>query len=121
MILVTGATGTIGSELVKQLQASGAPFKVAASSPEQVENAHADCEDYIFGCEHRASEKRIEVSGIPYTFLRANSFMQNFVNEYGQSIRVQGAFFLPQADARVSHIDVRDIAAVATKALNERS
>jgi NmrA-like family len=29
---------------------------------------------------HRQEEKVIEESGIPYTFLRPTSFMQNFVN-----------------------------------------
>jgi len=36
---------------------------------------------------HRQVEKVIEESGIKFTFLRPNSFMQNFVNLYGPSIR----------------------------------
>jgi uncharacterized protein YbjT (DUF2867 family) len=178
MILVTGATGTVGSEVVKQLKPTGAPFKIAVTSPEKVQKSKAegldavlfdytrpetfasalagvdtlfvlsppgrtgleaglvdaanesgikhlvklsvigaDAEDYILGREHRKSEKHIEASGIPHTFLRPNGFMQNYLTNSGQSIKEQGAFYLPLADARVSYIDVRDIAAVAVKAL----
>jgi len=65
---------------------------------------------------HRQEEKIIEESGIPYTFLRPNGFMQNFVRA-GQIIRNQNAFYLPPGDARVSFVDVRDIAAVAVEVL----
>jgi uncharacterized protein YbjT (DUF2867 family) len=65
---------------------------------------------------HRQVEKLIEESGITYTFLRPNSFMQNFIN-FGYTIKNQGAFYLPSGDSKVSYVDVRDIAAVAVKAL----
>lgn len=41
---------------------------------------------------HKQEEKIIEESGIPYTFLRANFFMQNFVTFYGNTIKTQNAF-----------------------------
>jgi uncharacterized protein YbjT (DUF2867 family) len=66
---------------------------------------------------HRQEEKLVEESGIPYTFLRAGAFMQNFVNFFGQTIRTQNAFYLPVGDGKVSFVDARDIAAVATKIL----
>jgi uncharacterized protein YbjT (DUF2867 family) len=66
---------------------------------------------------HRQAEKIIEESGIPFTFLRPNFFMQNFVNYYSNLIRSQGAFYIPAGDAKVSFVDVRDIAAVAVKSL----
>ena len=65
---------------------------------------------------HRQEEKIIEKYGMPYTFLRPNGFMQNFVRA-GQIIRNQNAFYLPGGDARVSFVDVRDAAAVAPKVL----
>ena len=68
---------------------------------------------------HRAAEKQIEASGIAWTFLRPNSFMQNFTRYYRDVIRAQGAFFLPQGNGRVSHVDVRDVAEIAVKALTE--
>jgi uncharacterized protein YbjT (DUF2867 family) len=68
---------------------------------------------------HREAEKIIEESGIPYTFLRPNEFMQNFINFHGHSIKNNNAFYLPLENAKVSVVDVRDIAAVAVKALTE--
>jgi uncharacterized protein YbjT (DUF2867 family) len=68
---------------------------------------------------HRQAEKIIEESGIPYTFLRPGEFMQNFVNFDSQTIKEQGAFYLPAGDPKVSFVDVRDIAAVAVKTLTD--
>ena len=66
---------------------------------------------------HREEEKIIEESGISYTVLRPNGFMQNFVNYLGMVIRNQDAFYLPGGDAKVSFVDVRDVAAVAADIL----
>ena len=60
---------------------------------------------------HRQAEKMIEESGIPFTFLRPNDFMQNFVNFYSPTIKSDNALYLPAEDAKVSFVDVRDIAA----------
>lgn len=68
---------------------------------------------------HRQAEKIIEESRIPYTFLRANEFMQNFVNFHSPSIKSKNAFYSPREDSKVSFVDVRDIAAVAVKALTD--
>ncbi len=38
---------------------------------------------------HRQAEKFIEESKIPFTFLRPNFFMQNFVNYFSQTIKTQ--------------------------------
>jgi uncharacterized protein YbjT (DUF2867 family) len=67
---------------------------------------------------HRQAEKIIEESGIPFTFLRPNFFMQNFVTFYSHFIKTQGAFYVPAGDAKASFVDVRDIAAVAVQVLN---
>jgi uncharacterized protein YbjT (DUF2867 family) len=67
---------------------------------------------------HRQAEKVIEESGIPFTFLRPNFFMQNFVTFYSNFIKTQGAFYVPAGDAKASFVDVRDIAAVAVQALS---
>jgi uncharacterized protein YbjT (DUF2867 family) len=68
---------------------------------------------------HHQAEKIIEESGIPYTFLRPGEFMQNFIRWYSETIKEQGAFYLPAGDTKVGFVDVRDIAAVAVKALTE--
>ena len=68
---------------------------------------------------HRQVEKFIEQSGISFTFLRPNEFMQNFVNFHSPSIKGNNAFYIPLEDAKVSLVDVRDIAAVAVKSLTD--
>ena len=68
----------------------------------------------------RILEKYIEVSGIPYVHLRPNWFMQNFDSgPMHADIRATGALHLPAADAKLSFIDTRDIAAVALAALTD--
>jgi len=66
---------------------------------------------------HRKVEEKLKASGLEYTILRPNSFMQNILTYYAPSIRTQGAFYAGMGNARTSFIDVRDIAVVATKAL----
>lgn len=66
----------------------------------------------------RVLERYIEASGIPFTHLRPNWFMQNFDSgPFLADIRSSGALHLPAADAKLSFIDVRDIAAVGLAAL----
>jgi uncharacterized protein YbjT (DUF2867 family) len=66
----------------------------------------------------RILEKYIENSGIAYSHLRPNWFMQNFDSgPMFADIKATGALHLPAADAKISFIDVRDIAAVGFKVL----
>src|SRR5215472_11358036 len=66
---------------------------------------------------HRRVEDKLSASGLDYTILRPNSFMQNILTYYASSIRSQGAFYAAMGNARTSFIDVRDVAAVAARAL----
>lgn len=66
---------------------------------------------------HRRVEDKLKSTKISYTILRPNSFHQNVVTYYAPSIRTQGVFHSSMGSARVSFLDVRDIAAVAAKAL----
>lgn len=182
MILVTGAGGTVGSEVLKQLRGTGQSVRAAFHNAQKAAKAKAEGIDtvvldfadrgsvaaalkgidklfllgptaanqselennvveeakkagvkhivklsvfdapekeYIFAKWHRAVEENIENSEIAYTFLRPTGFMQNYVTYMGETIRVQNAFYLAVGDAKTPFVDVRDIAAVAVKALTE--
>jgi uncharacterized protein YbjT (DUF2867 family) len=68
----------------------------------------------------RVLEKYVEKSGIPYVHLRPNWFMQNFSSgPMLADIDRTGGLHLPASDAKISFVDVRDIAAVASAALTE--
>jgi uncharacterized protein YbjT (DUF2867 family) len=68
----------------------------------------------------RILEKYIEASGIAYTHLRPNWFMQNFDSgPMFADIKATGALHLPADDASISFIDVRDVATVGFAALTE--
>jgi uncharacterized protein YbjT (DUF2867 family) len=68
----------------------------------------------------RILEKSVESSGISYTHLRPNWFMQNLNSgPMFADIRATGTLHLPAADAKISFVDVRDVAAVGFAALTE--
>lgn len=67
---------------------------------------------------HGAVEQHVRGLGIAWTFLRPNLFFQGLLS-FASTIASQGRFFAPVGDARVSAVDVRDIAAVAAVALTE--
>jgi uncharacterized protein YbjT (DUF2867 family) len=67
---------------------------------------------------HAAVERAIADSGIAYTFLRPNLFMQGLL-AFRASIQSTGKFFAAAGDAKVSVVDVRDNAAAAAAALTE--
>jgi uncharacterized protein YbjT (DUF2867 family) len=179
MILITGASGNVGKEVLKQIAQSGVRVRAAfqsatkgSSAPSGVEIATADYNrpetlrealrgvdrvflvgpptaqlpelerkaidvirqsgvgqvvklsamggrDAIFPRQHAESEDYIQSSGVPYTFLRPNGFLQNMVNYNAPTINTQNAFYGSEGDGQVSQIDIRDVAAVAVKALTE--
>ncbi len=180
MICVTGANGTLSSQVIRQLESAQAPFRGAYFSNQRAEAARAKGIEAVIidynrpetlqaafqGCDklfllgpnvpdqsdlelnavdaakaagvrhivkqsvlgaveesfslskiHRPVEKAIEASGLAWTFLRPNSFIQNSVTFMGGTIRAENVFYSASGQAKVSHVDVRDIAAVAVKAL----
>lgn len=178
MILITGASGNVGREVLKQVALTGARVRAAYQSPNKaaapagVEIATVDYNrpdtlsvalkgvdrvflvgpptaelpalerkavdviaqsgvrhlvklsamggrDATFPRQHTESEDYILSSGVPYTFLRPNGFMQNMVNYNASTIISQNAFYGTEGDGRVSQIDIRDIAEVAVKTLTE--
>jgi len=66
---------------------------------------------------HRKVEDKLKASGLAYTILRPGGFLQNITTYYAPTIRSQNAFYAAMNAAKVSLIDVRDVAAVAAKAL----
>jgi uncharacterized protein YbjT (DUF2867 family) len=66
---------------------------------------------------HRKVEDKLKSTKMAHCVLRPNSFMQNVMTYYAPSIRGQGVFYAAMGDARVSFLDVRDIAIVAAKSL----
>ena len=66
---------------------------------------------------HRKVEDKLKSTKMAYCILRPNSFMENVLTYYAPSIRAEGAFYGAMGNARTSYLDVRDIAVVASKAL----
>lgn len=180
-IVVTGATGVVGSKVVEQLVAAGATVRAAVrdpgkvtlpagveavaldmAAPESVAPALRGA-NHLFlltpfvpemvemtktvvdaareeGIEHvvrlsvlgagpqasisltrwhTEAEQYLEQSGVGFTHLRPNSFMQNYITFCAETINSQGTIFLPHGTGKMSVIDAEDIAAVAVKALLE--
>ena len=81
-------------------------FGADASAPEGFGKWHGQAEDYL------------RESGLAWTMLRPNFFMQNLLGQARQ-IAAEGRIYQPVGDASASFIDVRDIASVAARALVE--
>jgi uncharacterized protein YbjT (DUF2867 family) len=67
---------------------------------------------------HAAVERRICELAVAFTFLRPNLYFQGLL-AFQPLIAKEGRFVAPIGDARVSAVDVRDIAAVAARVLTE--
>src|ERR1700710_2305594 len=178
MILVTGATGTNGIELMNCLCNLGAPFRAMARKPRETPGAEwiaADFDDpdslrkALTGIErvflltkssekveaqqlrfvelarvagvqhivylsqlhaeskssvrflryHGIVEEAIHASGMHFTHLRPNFYMQNLLQAFGPSIKARRSFFAPAGTSRVSVVDVRDTAELAAAALTQ--
>jgi uncharacterized protein YbjT (DUF2867 family) len=182
MILVTGATGSNGRELLRQLSALGVAVRAmvrpgsgrANDLLQDVELATADFDDgpsiaralegiesaFLLtnsserveeqqlrfverACEagvrhivylsqlhaarnspvrflhyHAVVEEAITSSGMAFTHLRPNLYMQGLLG-FRSSIKSEGRILAPAGNARVSIVDVRDIAAVAATAFTQ--
>lgn len=67
---------------------------------------------------HGVIEQRIQDEGFAYTHLWPNAFMQNF-RRFAPFIKNEGVFYAAIGDARVSLVDIVDVAAVTVAALTE--
>ncbi len=178
-ILVTGATGKIGRELVPRLLEAGVEVKAGTRNPEtgrslfppEVEvvelnyNRTETYDDALMWAERvflmpppfspdayntispfldwavstrvehvvllsgmavpeieelalRRLERHLEAQDTRHTILRPNLYMQNFYSGFiARQIGEEGLIRLPAGDGRASLVDVRDVAAVAARAL----
>lgn len=80
-------------------------------------DANSPC--YFFK-EHALAEERLKASGVGFTILRSNSFMQNLL-WFAKEIKSKGGFSLPMGDAKTAPVDIRDVAAVASAVLTGRA
>lgn len=65
---------------------------------------------------HAETEDHIRESGLPFTFLHPQIFMQNYL-ALAPLIAQDDAFYAPLGEARVSLVDARDVADVAAAVL----
>ena len=69
---------------------------------------------------HRKIEDRLRASGMAWTFVRAAYFMQNLSTTHAPEIREVDAIWVPAGRrSRTAHVDARDVAAIAARALTE--
>ena len=66
---------------------------------------------------HTEVEHILEGSGVPYSIVRPNSFMQNITAFFAQTIQTQDAFYSSMGNSRASFIHVQDIADVVAALL----
>src|SRR5262245_56862673 len=76
-------------------------------------------EAYSLARIHRPVERALESSGLDWTFLRPNSFMQNTVTFMSPTIRSESTFYSATGDARISKLGVSDIGTVAVRVITE--
>lgn len=63
------------------------------------------------------SEDLIKKSDLPYTIVRPNNFLQNFINFHSNTIKEHNGFYMPNGGAKSGMVAVEDIAEVAAIAL----
>jgi len=68
---------------------------------------------------HFKIEAAIRELGFKYTFLRASFFMENLSTTHQAEIRDRNQIAVPVGKAKTSFVDVRDLGAVAARALTE--
>jgi len=79
-------------------------------------DARSDC---TFRRHHGEADAYLAGSGVAYTILRPNYYMQNVPDNIVASIQPDGGFRGSAGDARLSMVDTRDVAAAAARVLTE--
>lgn len=65
---------------------------------------------------HGQAEEILKASGLEWTMIQPNFFMQNLLGQ-ARTIAGEGAIYQPVGDAQASFVDARDIAAVVVRTL----
>jgi uncharacterized protein YbjT (DUF2867 family) len=99
------------TQLVDLARKAGVRHIVKMSSMEATADARAPIPKI-----HWASEEYIRKSGLAWTMLKPNFFMQNLLAS-AKSIKENKSFSLPMGDGRTAMADARDIGAVAAETL----
>jgi uncharacterized protein YbjT (DUF2867 family) len=102
--------------------ATAAPLldEIARRRIRSIVNLTAMGVELLHGTALRKIEVAIEASGIPFTHLRPNFFMQIFsADPLLSGITARGIIAVPAAESRLSFVDSRDVAAVAASALTD--
>ncbi len=73
--------------------------------------------DFKLGSVQGGIDAILRASGVPFTLLLPNCFMQNFRDYYGRMIVGSDMLYLPQGAGKTSFIDVRDVGACAAAVL----
>jgi uncharacterized protein YbjT (DUF2867 family) len=68
---------------------------------------------------HHGIERLVEASGLGWTHLRPNDFMQNLETAHRADIRDRDGIWAPAGRGRASWVDVRDLAVAAARVLTE--
>ncbi|MEM8614020.1 MAG: SDR family oxidoreductase [Cyanobacteria bacterium P01_H01_bin.105] len=66
--------------------------------------------------QHAIAEQYLKQSGVRFTILQSNSFMQNFL-WFTHEIKTKGTLSLPMNDAKTAPIDIRDVVRVGSAIL----
>lgn len=99
---------------IRAAKRAGVPYVVKFSGAWAM--GGADLREWRFTRWHAEAEKILEDSGPAFTHLQPNQFMQVYLR-FQPTIAAEGKFFASCKDAKVSPVDIRDIAAVAAAVL----
>lgn len=99
---------------IQAAKLAGVPYVVKFSGAWSM--GGADLRAWSFARWHAEAERILEDSGLAFTHLQPNQFMQVYLR-FQPTIAAQGEFFAAVKDSRVSPVDIRDIAAVAVAVL----
>lgn len=101
-----------GANAVAAAKAAGISLVVRSSGMGADPNAH-----FQLGKVHGAVDADLDESKVPFVVLRPATFMQNYVTLLGPAIKATGKISVPEADARTSFVDLRDVGAAAAGVL----